>query len=184
MVKKLPKDKELIDAATIFSKRGAVAAAELAVLEKAIAEKTATLKKAGDEVNAAAHVVLAVRAKVLPVRDSVRQKEKIAVEGRRRMAETRSVAEDHQKRLTLLEAFVRYQTLQQQIATTNQTLVALRNSLATAQTVPLNSRSTCSRSRKSPRPLICARSRRRKPGPTLRRRLSCIKRFWEALTPP
>ena len=56
--------------------------------------KNRHLKKAGDEVNAAAQVVLAARAKVLPVRDSVRQKEKIAVEGRRKMAETRSVAED------------------------------------------------------------------------------------------
>jgi Protein of unknown function (DUF1549)/Protein of unknown function (DUF1553) len=130
VVKRLPKDKELIDAATTFTKRNAAAAAELTAFEKAIAEKNTVLKKAGDEVAAAAQPVLAARAKVSPVRESVRQKEKIALEVRQRMAETRLVAEDHQKRVTLLEAFARYKTLQLQIAASDQAAVALGKALA------------------------------------------------------
>ena len=49
VVKKLPKDKELVDAAAIFTKRHAAATAELAALEKADVAKKAALKKAAEE---------------------------------------------------------------------------------------------------------------------------------------
>ncbi len=130
VVKKLPKDTELIGAATTFSKRSAAVASELAALEKTIAEKTATLKKADDDVTAAAQAVLAARAKVVPVRESVRQQDRIVLESRRKMAETRLAAEDNQKRLAVLEAFARYMALQNEVAASDRALIALRQSLA------------------------------------------------------
>ena len=63
VVKKLPKEKELADAARIFANRSTAAAAELAALEKASVEKAAALKKAVEELIAAAKAVEAVRAK-------------------------------------------------------------------------------------------------------------------------
>ena len=87
VVKKLPKDKELADAAATFTKRNAVAMAQLTSLEKAAVEKTAALKKTTEEVVAAAKAVEAARAKVQPVRASVRQKEKTVLAAREKMAE-------------------------------------------------------------------------------------------------
>ncbi len=95
VAKKLPTDKELLNAAAIFTKRAAAASSELVALEKTIADRTAALKKAGDDVTAAAGSVLAARGKVAPVRELVRQKEKIALEARRNMAKTRAIAEIH-----------------------------------------------------------------------------------------
>ena len=53
VVKKLPKEKDLADAARIFANRSAAAAAELAASEKASGEKAVALKKAGEELDAA-----------------------------------------------------------------------------------------------------------------------------------
>ena len=133
VVKNLPKDKELVDAAATFTKRSAAASAELAAIEKAVPEKTAALKKAVDELTAAAGSVLTARAKVSPVREVVRLKENITLQARRRMAETRSLAEDHQKRVKLLETFALYQNLQQQVADSDRANVAIRNALTEAK---------------------------------------------------
>ena len=129
VAKNLPTDKELLDAAAIFTKRGAAASSELVALEKTIADRTAALKKAGDDVTAAAQAVLAARGKVAPVREAVRQKEKIALEARRNMAKARAAAEIHVKRQKLLEAFVRYQTLQQRMSDSSGASVAFGNAL-------------------------------------------------------
>jgi hypothetical protein len=134
VAKKLPKDKELVAAAAVFTKRGASAATELVALEKTIADQSAALKKAGDELAAAAQAVLTARASVSPVREAVRQKEKIVLEARRKMAETRSVAENHQKRLKLLETFARTRKLQQQITESERASLALGNALSAAKT--------------------------------------------------
>jgi Protein of unknown function (DUF1549)/Protein of unknown function (DUF1553) len=133
VAKKLPKDKELLDAAAIFTKRAAAASAELATLQKTIADRTAALKKASDDVATAAQAVLAARAKASPVREAVRQKEKLALEARRKMVETRSVAEIQLKRLKLLESFARCQKLHLQITESNRASVALANALAAAK---------------------------------------------------
>jgi hypothetical protein len=129
VVKKLPKEKELVDAAAIFTRRSAAASAELPALEKAILEKTAALKKAGDELAAATQSVLTARAKVSPVREAVRQKENITLQARRKMVETRSLAEDHQKRKKLLETFALCQKLQQRVAESDRAAIAIRNAL-------------------------------------------------------
>ena len=49
VVKKLPKEKELADAARVFANRSTAAATELAALEKASIAKGAALKKIGEE---------------------------------------------------------------------------------------------------------------------------------------
>ena len=103
-------------------------------LEKTIAERTAALKKAGDDVTAAAQGVLAARAKVSPVRDVVRHKEKIALDARRKMAETRSVAETHLKHHKLLESLVRCQTLQKQLAESDRATPRWETRLSAART--------------------------------------------------
>jgi predicted nucleic acid-binding Zn-ribbon protein len=133
VVKKLPKEKDLADAARIFANRSAAAAAELTSLEKAAAEKAVALKKAVEELDAAAKSVEAVRARVLPVRESVRRKEQIVLDLRQKMAESRVAAEEHQKRLRLHEAYARFKSLQEQVEAASRAVVARRNELAFAE---------------------------------------------------
>ena len=134
VVKKLPKEKGLADAARVFVNRSTAAVTELTALEKASVEKATVLKKAGDELDAAAKAVLAVRAKVDPVRDSVRQKEKLVLDLRRKMAESRVAAEEHQRRVKLHEAYARLKSVQEQVAATNRSIVVRRNDLTAAKT--------------------------------------------------
>ncbi|MGP0064250.1 MAG: DUF1549 domain-containing protein [Isosphaeraceae bacterium] len=134
VVKKLPKEKDLADAARIFVNRSTAAAAELAASEKASAEKAVALKKATEGLDAAARSVEAVRARVQPVRESVRTKEKIVLDLRQKMAESRVAAEDHQKCLRLHETYARFKSLQEQVAATQRNVVARRNDLAVAKT--------------------------------------------------
>ena len=49
------------------------------------------------------------------------------------MADSSPPAEDHQKRLKLLEAFAHYKTLQEQVAASDRAVVALRDALAAAK---------------------------------------------------
>jgi hypothetical protein len=136
VVKKLPKDKELVDAAAIFTKRHANATAQLTSVEKAAVEKKTALKKASEEAAASAKAVEAARAKVRPARESVRQSEKTVLAARQKMAETRSVAEEQQKRLKLLEAFAHYKVLQEQAISSDRALIARRDALAAARKGP------------------------------------------------
>ena len=133
VVKKLPKEKDLADAARIFVNRSLAAAAELVALEKASVEKAAAFKKAVEELAAAAKSVEAVRARIQPVRESVRRKEKIVLDFRQKMAESRVAAEEHQKRLWLHEAYARFKSLQEQAAATNRAVVDRRNALNAAK---------------------------------------------------
>ena len=136
VAKRLPKDKEVVAAAATFAKRSAAAPGELTALEKALAEKTAALKKAGDELGAAAGAVLAARAKVGPVRDSVREKEKIALAARRKMAEARLLAEVERGRLELIESFTRCAILRQQAAAFDRAILCLKDAVAAAARGP------------------------------------------------
>jgi Protein of unknown function (DUF1549)/Protein of unknown function (DUF1553) len=136
VVKKLPKDKELVDAAATFTKRHATATAQLTASEKVALEKRAALKKSTEEVLAATKAVEAARARVQPARASVRQKENSVLETRQKMAETRSAAEVQQKHLELLEAFARFKALQQQAAAGDRALTACRDALVAAKKRP------------------------------------------------
>ena len=133
VVKKLPNDKELTGAAAIFLKRSTATAAELSELEKGLPAKTAALKKADLELIAAGQAILTARSKVSPVRELVRQQEKVALYARRKMAETRSSAEEHQKRVKLLETTAHYQKLEQQIAAGDRDSARLRSALVEAR---------------------------------------------------
>jgi chromosome segregation ATPase len=132
-VKKIPKDKELADAAATFAKRHAATAAELTSLEKATAEKKAALMQANEAIVAAAKSIEAARAKVQPARQSVRQQEQIVLTARHKMAETRSVVEAQQKRLKLLESLARYSALKKQAAESERALIARRDALGAAK---------------------------------------------------
>jgi Protein of unknown function (DUF1549)/Protein of unknown function (DUF1553) len=133
VVKKLPKDKEIVDAAATFTKRHAIATAQITSLEKAAVEKRSALKKATEEAVAAAKAVEAARAKVRPARESVRQKEQTVLAAREKMAEARSVAEEQQKRLKLLEAFAHYKALQEQAISSDRALISRRDGLVAAK---------------------------------------------------
>jgi uncharacterized protein DUF1549/uncharacterized protein DUF1553 len=133
VVKKLPNEKDLADAARIFVNRSLAAAAELVALEKASVEKSAALEKVVAELAAAAKSVEAARDKLQPVRESVRRKEEIVLDLRRRMAESRVAAEDHQKRLRLHEAYARYKSLHEQAEAINRAVVARRGAPVAAK---------------------------------------------------
>jgi hypothetical protein len=127
---KLPKEKGLADAVRTFVNRSKAAAAELKTLEKARSDKSALLEKGSEEVASATKSVAAIRTKVEPVRDSVRQKEKLVQETRRRMAQGRISVEEHQKRIAFVEAHALYQSLREQAVAIDRALVARRDALA------------------------------------------------------
>ena len=126
LVKKLPKEKDLADAARVFANRSAAAATELAALEKASGEKGAALKKIGEERAAVDQIVEAARAKLRQVRESVRREEAVVLEARRKLAEARTSLENHQRRLAALEAYARWHGLRQRIDANRREAEALR----------------------------------------------------------
>ncbi len=151
VVKKLPKDKELVDAAAIFHQACRGRRGRACGPREGDVEKTAALKKAGDEVIAAAQAVLTARAKVSPVRESVRQKEKIALDARRKMAETRVRCRASPEALKLLEAFAHYRRF------------SSRSPRATERRRPSRHSPTPTKQPASSRPL-CAEAQEERPG--------------------
>ena len=89
VVKKLPKEKELADAARVFANRAKAVANEVTALEKASVEKGAAFKKTGEERAAVAKTIVAAREKMRPVRESVRREEAATLEARRKQTEAR-----------------------------------------------------------------------------------------------
>jgi hypothetical protein len=132
LVKKLPKEKDLADAARLFANRSAAAAIELAALEKTSGEKAAALRKIGEERAAVDRLVAATRAKVRQVRESVRGAEAGCLEARRKSAEARASLENDRRRLATLEAYAGWQALRHRIDTDLRELESLRADLAAA----------------------------------------------------
>jgi hypothetical protein len=115
-VKKLPKEKDLAAAAQKFVDRSKAMTTELAALQKARADKSAALEKAVVDVAAAVKPVETARAKSLPLREAVREKERSVLSSRRKMAESRIALERHKKRLRLVEAYAQRVALEEQAA--------------------------------------------------------------------
>ena len=132
VVKKLPKEKDLADAARVFANRSAAAAKELAGLEKAGGEKAASLKRIGEVRAAVAGTIESIRARMRGVRESVRRQETAALEARRKLAEARAALESHQRRQAALEAYSRWLTLQGQIDANRREADGLAPTLAAA----------------------------------------------------
>jgi hypothetical protein len=132
VVKKLPKEKELADAARVFANRSAAAATELAGLEKASREKRAVLKRIGEDRAAVARLVEAARARVRPVRESVRQQETLALEVRSKLAARRIALETQQRRIATLEAEARWQGLRERLASNRREVEASRRAVESA----------------------------------------------------
>ncbi len=133
VVKKLPKEKDLADAARVFAKRSAAAVTEVAAAEKASGEKAAALKKIGEERAGVARLVEAARAKVQPVRESVRREEQVVLAARRKMAEGRVAFAIHQKRLASLEAYAGWRGVREKLAANRAECEARRLALAAAE---------------------------------------------------
>jgi chromosome segregation ATPase len=133
IVKKLPKEKDLADAARVFANRSAAAATALVALEKASSEKAAALKKTSEERAAVAGTVQAARTRLREVRDSVRRVEAIALEARRNLAGIRSNLENHQRRIAAMEAYSRWHGLRRRIDANRRETEALQPALAEAE---------------------------------------------------
>jgi hypothetical protein len=115
-VKKLPNEKDLAAAAQKFVDRSKAMTTELAALQKARTDKSAAVEKAVEEVAAAVKPVETARAKSLPLREAVREKEQSVLAARKKMAESRIAVERHKKRLRLLEAYSQRVALEEQAA--------------------------------------------------------------------
>ncbi len=133
VVKKLPKEKELADAARVFAMRSTSVAAEVMALEKAGLDKAAALKKLEEERAGLARAVESARAKVQSVRESVRREESNALDARRKMAETRVALEDHQRRVAALEAYARWDGIRERIAANRREIAACRTAVDEAR---------------------------------------------------
>ena len=88
-----------------FVDRSKAMAGELLALEKTSAERSAALKKAGEAVAVTVKPVEEARAKALPLREVVREKEKAVLAARKIMVEGRVALERHKNRVRLLEAY-------------------------------------------------------------------------------
>jgi hypothetical protein len=132
LVRKLPKERDLADAARVFAERSAAAATELAALEKASGEKAAALKKIREERAAVDGTVEAVRLKLRQVRESVRREEALALEARRKVVESRANLENHQRRLAALDAYARWHGVRQRLDANRRESETLQAALAEA----------------------------------------------------
>lgn len=132
VVKKLPRDKDLADAARVFANRSAAAATELAALEKGRAEKADALKRTSEARAAVAGTIDSARGRIRKIRASVHHEEAVALEARRKLAESRAKFENHQRKLATLEAYVRWRRIQDQLDAHRRESEALRPALAAA----------------------------------------------------
>ncbi|AGA24504.1 DUF1549 domain-containing protein [Singulisphaera acidiphila] len=131
--KKLPEEKDLAAAAQKFVDRSNALIAEVAALKKTSPDKAAALTKAGEELAAAVKPVEAARAKALPLRDVVRQKEQVVLAARRKTAESKVALERHKRQLERRETFAQRETLRGQAVAIAQAAVASREAVAQAQ---------------------------------------------------
>jgi hypothetical protein len=90
VAKALPQDKELIDAAQKFVERQKQVAAELGTLTADAEQKAAAVKAPADAMASARQASDAVRAKLAPIVDSIRQKESAAAATRRQWMDVRT----------------------------------------------------------------------------------------------
>ncbi|WP_406698337.1 DUF1549 domain-containing protein [Singulisphaera sp. Ch08] len=132
-VKKLPTEKDLAAAAQKFVDRSNALIAEVAALKKTSPDKAAALAKVSEELAAAVKPVEAARAKALPLRDLVRQKEQVVLAARRKTAECKVALERHKRHLERLQVFAQRETLRGQAAAVAQGLVVSREAVAQAQ---------------------------------------------------
>jgi hypothetical protein len=132
VVKKLPKEKDLADAARVFANRAAAASKELAAVEQASAAKAAALKRIGEERAAVARTIDAIRARIRPVREAVRREEALALEARRKKAASRVALEDQQRRVATLEAYVRWHGIRERLDANRREIEALGHALSQA----------------------------------------------------
>ena len=134
-VKKLANEKELAAAAQKFVDRSKTMATELAALEKTSAERSAVLKKADESVATLVKPVEDARAKALPLREVVRAKEKLVLDARKTMVETRIALERHKNRVRLLEAYAQHLELKKQAEASARAIVDKREAVVRSQKV-------------------------------------------------
>ena len=132
-VKKLPKEKDLADAAQKFVDRSKKTATDLAALQKTSAANSAALKKASEDVALAVKPVETARAKALPLREAVREKESVVLATRKKMAECRIALEHHKKRVRLLEAYAQRIDLDAQAAAAAKSVSEKREAVVQAR---------------------------------------------------
>ncbi|SIO35056.1 Protein of unknown function [Singulisphaera sp. GP187] len=133
VVKKLPTEKDLAAAAQKFVDRSNAVIAEVAALKKTSPEKAVALTKAGEELAAAVKPVEVARAKALPLREAVRQKEQVVLDARRKTAESKVALERHKRQLERLETFAQRETLRGQAVAVAQAIVSSREAVTQAQ---------------------------------------------------
>jgi hypothetical protein len=133
VVKKLPQEKDVVDAARVFANRSAAAAKELATSEKTCSEKDAALRRIGEERAAVARTIESVRARSSPIREVVRRAEAFALEARHKSAETRTILENHQGRVAALEAYARWHGIRERIVANGREIEALGQVLGDAR---------------------------------------------------
>jgi hypothetical protein len=129
VIKRLPKEKDLADAARVFANRSATAAKELAAVEKASGEKASALKRIGEERAAVTRTIETARARIRPSREAARREEALALVARRKMAESRVALENHQRRLAALESYIRWQGIRERLGANRREYEALVHTL-------------------------------------------------------
>ena len=133
VAKKLPAEKDLAAASQKFSDRLKALTGELAGLEKAKVEKATVLKKVAEEVVVAVKPVEAARAKILPLREEMRKKERDVLVARGKMAEARTALEIHKRRQNLLKVFADRNALVEKTESIAKTIDAKREGVVQAQ---------------------------------------------------
>jgi chromosome segregation ATPase len=117
VVKKLPEDKELAAAALKFAEKLKLFTTEIAGLEKAVVDKPAALKKTSDALVPLAKAVDEAKAKGLPSREIVRQKEAASLAARVVLSTARIAAETEKRRARSLDTLSQYLSLKERAAT-------------------------------------------------------------------
>ena len=133
VVKRLPAEKEIADAARKFVDRSKSITTEIGGVEKALNDKATVVKKATDALIPLAKLVDEARTKATPLRETVRQKEQAVLAARRGLTEARVAVEHEKRRLASLQLLASHLTLEERSAALNKAIETKRASLAKAE---------------------------------------------------
>lgn len=132
VAKALPQDAELIAAAEKFAQRQQQVVAEVATLAKDAEQKTAAVDASQQAVTTTRQGIDAVRTKLAPLADSLKQKKQLVAATRLSWAEQESTRASFEQRLDALQQLAQLKPLEEQLAASAARVAASETALADA----------------------------------------------------
>jgi hypothetical protein len=133
VVKALPKDDELVQAAQKFTERQQKIAAETAALAKEAEQKTAAVNASQAAIAAARQAIDAARAKLAPLAETFKQKKQTATAARVTWNEQESVRASFEARVESVKQLAQLKPLHEKVEAAKSNVVAAQSALDAAR---------------------------------------------------